>query len=136
MVKRYSPNSIFKTMDPLPGSLTTQVLVSLRKHTQSSLYLNRGQNYRFNVNMASGHPFYLKTTPGTGTSTFMLMVSQVMVLKLVLSPSKFRSTHRIHSTISVPTTDPWWVRLSLTLMLTLVFRTMEHWLVLHPVSTS
>ena len=30
------------------------------------LYLNRGQNYRFNVN-ASGHPFLIKTLPGTGT---------------------------------------------------------------------
>ena len=30
------------------------------------LYLNRGQNYRFNVN-ASGHPFFIKTSPGTGT---------------------------------------------------------------------
>ena len=30
------------------------------------LYLNRGQNYRFNVN-ASGHPFLIKTSPGTGT---------------------------------------------------------------------
>ncbi len=29
------------------------------------LYLNRGQNYRFNVN-ASGHPFLIKTLPGTG----------------------------------------------------------------------
>ena len=31
-----------------------------------TLYLNRGQNYRFNVN-ASGHPFFIKTSPGTGT---------------------------------------------------------------------
>ncbi len=31
-----------------------------------TLYLNRGQNYRFNVN-ASGHPFLIKTSPGTGT---------------------------------------------------------------------
>ena len=30
------------------------------------LYLDRGQNYRFNVN-ASGHPFLIKTLPGTGT---------------------------------------------------------------------
>ena len=30
------------------------------------LYLNRGQHYRFNV-AASGHPFYIKTLPGTGT---------------------------------------------------------------------
>lgn len=30
------------------------------------LYLNRGENYRFNVN-ASGHPFLIKTLPGTGT---------------------------------------------------------------------
>jgi hypothetical protein len=30
------------------------------------LYLNRGHNYRFNVN-ASGHPFLIKTLPGTGT---------------------------------------------------------------------
>jgi hypothetical protein len=30
------------------------------------LYLSRGQNYRFNVN-ASGHPFLIKTSPGTGT---------------------------------------------------------------------
>jgi len=30
------------------------------------LYLNRGQNYRFNVN-ASGHPFLIKNSPGTGT---------------------------------------------------------------------
>ena len=29
------------------------------------LYLNRGQNYRFNVN-ASGHPFLIKTQSGTG----------------------------------------------------------------------
>ena len=29
------------------------------------LYLNRGQNYRFNVN-ANGHPFLIKTLPGTG----------------------------------------------------------------------
>ena len=29
------------------------------------LYLNRGVNYRFNVN-ASGHPFLIKTIPGTG----------------------------------------------------------------------
>jgi hypothetical protein len=29
------------------------------------LYLNRGANYRFNVN-ASGHPFLIKTIPGTG----------------------------------------------------------------------
>ena len=29
------------------------------------LYLNRGQNYRFNVN-APGHPFLIKTLPGTG----------------------------------------------------------------------
>ena len=31
-----------------------------------TLYLNKGQNYRFNVN-ASGHPFLIKTSPGTGT---------------------------------------------------------------------
>ena len=31
-----------------------------------TLYLNRGQNYRFNVN-ASGHPFLIKTSPGAGT---------------------------------------------------------------------
>ncbi len=31
-----------------------------------TIYLNKGQNYRFNVN-ASGHPFLIKTTPGTGT---------------------------------------------------------------------
>ena len=30
------------------------------------LYLDRGQNYRFNVN-ANGHPFLIKTLPGTGT---------------------------------------------------------------------
>ena len=30
------------------------------------LYLDRGQNYRFNVN-ASGHPFLIKTLPGIGT---------------------------------------------------------------------
>ena len=35
------------------------------------LYLNRGQNYRFNVN-ASGHPFYLKDTPGTGTGNLFV----------------------------------------------------------------
>lgn len=29
------------------------------------IYLNRGQNYRFNVN-ASSHPFLIKTLPGTG----------------------------------------------------------------------
>ena len=29
------------------------------------IYLNRGQNYRFNVN-APGHPFLIKTLPGTG----------------------------------------------------------------------
>ena len=29
------------------------------------IYLNRGQNYRFNVN-ASGHPFLIKSLPGTG----------------------------------------------------------------------
>ena len=28
--------------------------------------MDRGQNYRFNVN-ASGHPFLIKTLPGTGT---------------------------------------------------------------------
>ena len=31
-----------------------------------SLYLQRGQTYKFNVN-ASGHPFYIKTQTGTGT---------------------------------------------------------------------
>ena len=31
-----------------------------------TIYLNKGQNYRFNVN-ASGHPFLIKTSPGTGT---------------------------------------------------------------------
>ena len=30
------------------------------------IYLSRGENYRFNVN-ASGHPFLIKTLPGTGT---------------------------------------------------------------------
>ena len=30
------------------------------------IYLSRGENYRFNVN-ASGHPFYIKELPGTGT---------------------------------------------------------------------
>ena len=32
------------------------------------LYLERGRNYRFNVN-ASGHPFWLKTAPVTGIGT-------------------------------------------------------------------
>ena len=35
------------------------------------LYLNRGQHYQFNVN-ASGHPFYIKTAPGTGTGNLMV----------------------------------------------------------------
>ena len=31
-----------------------------------TIYLTRGQKYHFDVN-ASGHPFYIKTAPGTGT---------------------------------------------------------------------
>lgn len=34
--------------------------------TNPTLYLNRGQQYQFNVN-ASGHPFLIKTAAGTGT---------------------------------------------------------------------